>query len=214
MAWGRWWRATEYHRPVDPGLQAGVQGDRREDRRFVLLLLVLTGLVIVFSLLVPGSADAQFAVLVLVLTLIATVAFLLLFRLGVKVPPLASPIVPPRVNEGSLGRLAEALGRANRGMRFSQVVIARRVREAFLTRVAHERGLGRDELESLLAEPRGLQGLVSDPYLQAFLEDTAPAEEQLIKGLGPRGPTSFRFARRTGFTAGIASVLEAIEGWH
>ncbi len=214
MTRGRWWRTTDYQRPVDPVEPPGVRGTRREDRQFLLVLVALLSLVILFSVLSPGNPDVSLGVLVLALIVVAVVAFMLLYRIGVKVPPLEAPSVSPRVNMGGLGRLAETLGRADRGMRFSQVVVARRVREAFLTRLAYERDLHRDELEVLLDRPEELGRIVRDPHLQAFLVDTAPAEEQLIRGRGPGGPTDFRFARRGGFTAGIARVLEAMEEWH
>lgn len=192
----------------------GVKGTRREDRQFLLILVALLAFVVLLSVLSPGNPGASVGVLVLVLIVIAVVAFLMLYRIGVKVPPLEDPSVPPRANEGGLGRLAQTLGRADRGMRFSQVVVARRVREAFLTRLAYERDVRRDDLEVLLARPEELRRIVRDPDLQAFLVDTAPTEEQLIRGRGPEGPTDFRFARTGGFMAGIARVLEAMEEWH
>ncbi len=214
MASGRWWRTTNDQRPVDPVEPMGVKGTRREDRQFLLILVALLALAVLFSVLSPGNPGASVGVLVLVLIVVAVVAFLLLYRIGVKVPPLEDPGVSPRANEGGLARLAETLGRADRGMRFSQAVVARRVREAFLTRLVYEHDVRRDELEVLLARPDELRRIVRDPDLQAFLVDTAPAEEQLIRGRGPEGPTDFRFARREGFTAGIARVLEAMEEWH
>lgn len=214
MAWGAWWRSREYRHPIDQRIPPGVRGDRRGERQLLVILFAITSVIVAFAFLSPGSSEARFAVLTWVLMAVAIVTFLILYRTALKVPPLASPTVPQRVNEGGLKRLAATLGRADRGMRFSQVVVARRVRQAFLTRVRHERGLGEKELENLLAQPAALQRLVRDPYLQAFLVDTAPAEEDLIQGRVPGGSGRFRFARRGGFTAGLAQVLEAMEAWH
>lgn len=218
MDWGwyraRWWKAKRLQRRPEHRESLERLGDQGGGRSFFILLIIATTTVILVSFYVPVGPGDRLAVLVLVLMVISIGAFFVLYRVGVKVPPLEKPAVARRVNEGGLGRLAETLGRADRGMRFSQVLVARRVREAFLTRLAFERDLPRDELDSRLAQPDELQRIVADPYLQAFLEDTAPAEELLIKGEGPGGPARFRFAKKGGFTAGIAQVLQAVEEWH
>ncbi len=168
---------------------------------------------IAFALLSPLSPDQNFAVFAWVLLVAGVLVFLFLYQRAVRVPPLEAPAEGGRVFQGALGRLAETLGRAERGMRFSQIMVARRVRQAFLTRMLYEHGLQEAELDALLADPAEFPRLVRDPMVRAFLEDTAPAENDLIRRDAPGGVSAFRFSQGEGFTAGIARVLEAMEVW-
>ncbi|MFQ6012527.1 MAG: hypothetical protein ACE5LS_02660 [Thermoplasmata archaeon] len=189
------------------------RGGRPWHRQVLAYLLVVTVLIIALALLSPGSSDLRFAVLVWVLLVAGVLVFLLLYRRAVRVPPLEAPVEGERVVRGELGRLAETLGRAERGMRFSQVVVARRVRQAFLLRMQYEHGLSGEELDALLADPAEFARLVRDPMVRAFLEDTAPTEDALIRRDAPGTVSAFRFTQGRSFTAGIARVLEAMEAW-
>ena len=210
---GRWLTPSLRGRSIGEWEQQ--QGARSGERQVLSYLLVATGIVIAFALLV-GSATPDFRLTIYVVVLLVTgvMFFLFLRQREVQVPPLVAPSREEDVREGDLGRLAETLGRADRGMRFSQVAVARRVRQAFLTKLRQEYGLRDAELAALMADPAELVRLIRDPLIREFLEDTAPAEDTLIREQAASRGSTFRFTGRGGFTAGIGQVLEAMEEAH
>jgi hypothetical protein len=70
---------------------------------------------------------------------------------------------------GDLRSLAKTLERASSGMKYSQVVVAARMKDAFLEKVRVARGLGAGELERVRSDPEGLMALVGDRELVVFL---------------------------------------------
>lgn len=207
------WRAQERAEVAraSPPVGRRPPGARPWDRQVLTLLLVATAFSIALALLSGAPPDLRFTVFVWVLLVAGFLVFVFLRRQEVQVPPLAAPSEGEAVREGDLERLTETLGRADRGMRFSQVAVARRVRRAFLTKLRQEYGLRDAEFAALMADPAELVRLVRDPLILEFLEDTAPAEDILIREQGASGGQTFRFAGRRGFGAGIADVLEAME---
>ncbi len=206
---GRWLTPSLRGRSVGEWEQQ--QGARSGDRQVLSYLLVATGIVIAIALL-AGSTTPDFRLTIYVVVLLVTgvMFFLFLRQREVQVPPLEAPSREEDVREGDLSRLAETLGRADRGMRFSQVAVARRVRQAFLTKLRQEYGLRDAELAALMADPAELVRLIRDPLIREFLEDTAPAEDTLIREQAASRASTFRFTGRGGFTAGIGQVLEAM----
>lgn len=170
-------------------------------------------LVILSFILFPESSDIRWAVLILFLLVFGAITFVSLYRAGAPVPPLNPPAEAEVRVQGELGRLAESLGRAERGMRFSQVTVARRVRRAFLARLQSSRGLSEEELAALLASPRDLERVVGDPLIHAFLEDTAPPDEELLRPQTLGRSSNFRFAQEAGFSGGMLRLLAAMEAW-
>ncbi|MFQ5919120.1 MAG: hypothetical protein ACE5I4_03620 [Thermoplasmata archaeon] len=199
--------------PPSPGATGWEPGRGAQpwDRRVLSYLLIVTGVIIAVTLLGGATSDLRFTVFVWVLLVAGIMVFLFLRQREVQVPPLEAPSKEEDVRRGDLGRLAETLGRADRGMRFSQVAIARRVRQAFLIKMRQEYGLDGAAFAALLADPGEFVRLIKDPLIREFLEDTAPAEDTLIREQAATGASTFRFTRRVGFTAGIAQVLEAME---
>lgn len=187
------------------------RGARSWDRQVLTYLLAATAVIIALVLLAGASPDLRFTVFAWVLLVAGILVFLFLRQREVRVPPLEAPSEGEDVRQGDLGRLAETLGRADRGMRFSQVAVAWRVRRAFLSKVRQEYGLKDTELAALMADPAELVRIVKDPLVREFLEDTAPAEDILIREQAATGGSTLRFAKRRGFTAGLAQVLEAME---
>ncbi len=206
---GRWLTPSLRSRSV--GAWEQQRGARPGERRVLSYLLVATGIVIALAVLAGITPDLRFTILVWILLFTGVMVFLFLRQREVRVPPLEAPSGEEDVREGDLGRLAETLGRADRGMRFSQVAVARRVRKAFLTKLRQEYGLRDAELAALMADPAELVRLIRHPLVREFLEDTAPAEDTLIREQAASRGSNFRFTGRGGFTAGIAQVLEAME---
>ena len=209
------WRGGAGTRPVRVHSRVGVweepRGARPWDRRDLTYLLAATAIIIAIALLTGAPPDFRFTVFVWILLIAGILVFLFLRRRGVQVPALEAPSEEEDVRTGDLGRLAETLGRADRGMRFSRVAVARRVRQAFLTKLRQEYGLRDAELAVLMADPAELVRLIRDPLVREFLEDTAPADDTQIREQEASGGSTFRFTGRGGFIAGIAQVLEAME---
>jgi hypothetical protein len=203
-------------RPIlrgNPVLGVPVGPSSEWNTRQVLALLVVVVVLAAFSfVLFPGSSDLRWTVLALVLVIIGAAVFLSLYRSGARMPRLQPLPESEQPILGRLSRLSDVLDRADRGMRFSQVSIAWRVRKAFLMRLQSERNLREEELATILSSPADLERVVGDPVIEAFLEDTAPAEEGHPE-LRTQDPAAFRFPRRGGYTRGLARVLAAMEAW-
>ncbi|HTD81179.1 MAG TPA: hypothetical protein VK723_03405 [Thermoplasmata archaeon] len=83
------------------------------------------------------------------------------------------PLEPARRVErraaGGLRSLAKTLDRARDGLKFSQVVVAARMKDAFLEKVRVSRGLALEDIERIRSDPVGLMALVGDRELVVFL---------------------------------------------
>lgn len=188
-----------------------MEGNRLEARLLALMAVVLV-LVIISFVLFPGSSNIRWGILVLLLISFALAIFASLYRTGIRIPPLELPNGADSASEGDLLKLSEILNKAHRGMRYSQLAAAVRVREAFLTRLQAERGLEPEDLESVLASPRDLDRIVGDPDIQAFLEDTSLHEDSLLTAnISDRSP-AFRFAQED-FIQGLSRIVRAMEAW-
>ncbi|MEE9196910.1 MAG: hypothetical protein V3U45_02085 [bacterium] len=194
-------------------MQPGDKGRPLWDIRLIIFLVLVVVLVATSFVLFPGVSDFRWGLLVWVLVVTGLVVFLSLYRTGVRVPPLEPPPKEELAFKGELDRLAQILRRADRGMRYSQVAVALRVRRAFLTRLQAERGLSEGDLASLLSSSGVMAEAVGGPLIHAFLEDTALDEEALVRQHSPRRAPAFRFAQREGFNRGLDQVLEAMEAW-
>lgn len=176
------------------------------------LLALLLALLLFTSLLIPGEVGVRYGLLVLLFGAAAWLVVQQVYGRGVRVPPLQPAVAKALPVEGELHRAIALLERGQSGAGFSQVVAALRAREAFLARLAAERGLEEEEVEALLASPEALRRTVPDPLLREFLEDTA-AREELLFAPGPDRDRALRFRRHGGFLRGLNRVLRAMEGW-
>ena len=195
----RWWR------------QPGAEGRPLWDIRLIIFLVLVVVLVTASFVLFPGASDLRWGILVWVLVVMGVFVFISLYRTGVRVPPLEPPPKEESAFKGDLEHVAQILRRADRGMRYSQVAVALRVRKAFLTRLQAERGLNEADLSSLLSSSEAMAKAVGNPLIHAFLEDTAFDEEALIREHSPHRVPAFRFAQREGFSRGLDQVLGAME---
>ncbi len=187
-----------------------MEGNRLEARVLSLIAVVLV-LVIISFVLFPGSSDLRWGILVLVLISFGLAIFASIYRTGIRIPPLELP-GSDSTSKGDLPKLSEILRKAEKGMRYSQVAVAVRVREAFLVRLQAERDLEPAEVESILASPRDLDRMVGDPDIQAFLEDTSLHKDSLLTANIPDRSPAFRFAQED-FIQGLSRLLRAMEAW-
>jgi hypothetical protein len=120
------------------------------------------------------------------------------------------PLVPAKRVErratGDLRSLATTLDRANGGLKYSQVVVAARMKDAFLEKVRVSRGLAPGDVEQVRSDPALLMALVGDRELVVFLLESERNHRHwpaLLKHL----PT------RRGFAGETDRMLAKMEAW-
>ncbi len=103
------------------------------------------------------------------------------------------PLVPAAVKErrlpGDLWTLATTLDRASEGMKYSQVMFAARMEDAFLEKVRVARGASREAIDRARADPEALLALIGDRELAVFVLESERNGRQwpaLLKYLPPR----------------------------
>ncbi len=95
----------------------------------------------------------------------------------------------PALRGGNLWQvhdLMTLLGRARKGMTFSQLVVAQRVRDILLERVRVGRSLDYDEVNALRRDPAALQTLLGDPELTMFVLHIDDGPNMLVARNIPR----------------------------
>ncbi len=107
---------------------------------------------------------------------------------------------------GELRSLAKNLDRANAGLKYSQVLVAARMKDAFLEKVRISRGLAPAEVERARSDPHRLMALVGDPDLVVFVLESERNHRNwpaLLRDL----PT------RRGFAGESDRMLAKMEAW-
>jgi len=145
----------------------------------------------------------------LAIVLLATAAYGIVRFVGARARdprPLETAGSVERRAAGDLRTLARTLDRASSGMKYSQVVVAARMKDAFLEKVRVARGLGARDLERVRSDPEGLMALVGDRELVVFLLESERNHRHwpaLLQHL----PT------RRGFAGEVDRVLAKMEAW-
>ena len=107
---------------------------------------------------------------------------------------------------GDLRNLATTLDRAAAGLKYSQVMFAARMKDAFLEKVRVSRGLSREDLDRAWADPNALLALVGDPDLAVFLLESERNHRHW--------PALLRYLpNRQGFPAEADRMLAKMEAW-
>ena len=121
-----------------------------------------------------------------------------------------TPLVPghrvERRATGDLRTLATSVDRASAGLRFSQVVVAGRMKDSFLEKVRVARGLGLEDIARLRSDPEGLMALIGDRELVVFLLESERNHRHwpdLVRYLPPR----------RGFVGEADRMLAKMEAW-
>ena len=106
------------------------------------------------------------------IVILAGTAYLLVRFIGSRARD-PRPLEPAKRVErraaGDLRSLTKTLDRANAGLKFSQVVVAARMKDAFLEKVRVSRGLAPADIERVRSDPAGLMVLVGERELVLFL---------------------------------------------
>ncbi len=167
---------------------------------FAVLILVAA----VFYAQYSGAVRWLFAIV-----LVAAGAYILVMFVGARVrdprPLQGSPRAERRAT-GELRALSTTLDRASAGLKYSQVMFAGRMMEAFLEKVRVSRGLSREELDRVRSDPEGLLALLGDRELAMFVLESARNHRQW-PALLPHLPT------RRAFLVEAGRVLAKMEAW-
>ncbi len=120
------------------------------------------------------------------------------------------PLVPGGASErrttGELWSLATTLDRASGGLKYSQVVFAARMKDAFLEKVRVSRGLAPEDLGRARADAGALMALIGDKELTLFVLESERNGRQwpaLLHALPPRPQ----------FAEDMDGVLARMEAW-
>ena len=143
------------------------------------------------------------------IVILAGASYLLVRFIGTRARdprPLQPATRVERRAAGDLQSLTRTLDRANAGLKFSQVVVAGRMKDAFLEKVRVARGLSPAEIEGLRSNPSALMGIVGDRDLVVFLLESERNHRHwpaLLQHLPVR----------TGFATHTDRMLAKMEAW-
>src|SRR3989442_52063 len=162
-------------RPRDPSAYSEETAAR--DRMMVNAFGTQVSFAIAFSILILAAAIfyAQYSGAVrwlLGIVVLATGAYILVRFVGTRARdprPLRRVDRVERHATGDLWSLAITLDRAAAGLKFSQVMFAARMKDAFLEKVRVSRGLTEEAMNRARGDPEALLALVGDADLTVFL---------------------------------------------
>jgi hypothetical protein len=191
-------------RPTSPRSEGVIRPARFTVFRLVLLLILAIVLAPV-AFYAQFSGFMQWVLGLAILGVLAGFAGLLMFRGASEPAPLVNPAAGDRSASGELARVAAAVGRATRGLPFSQVVVTSRARAAFLDQARLSFGWDPDAMRALQRD-RAALGRLFDNVLADFL--------YLRSGdLDERSTWALRAQGRGGFAKEFGDVLERMEAW-
>ncbi len=184
-------------------------------RNLQLGLLALLVILIVASYVVPTIfGGLRWALYVYLIADLAWILGWQVYLRSISVPTLGSKERREGSPSGELRRLARILDRADRGMRYSQMRVFYRVRNAFIGKVASVRGLTEEEAKTLLDDPDQLRELINDPIITNFLsvvsEEAAWRSEE--SSSSDRRP-AVKFPKGESTTSTLGRVIERLEAW-
>jgi 2-hydroxychromene-2-carboxylate isomerase len=139
------------------------------------------------------------------LGVLAAFAGRFVFRGTSEPVPLVNPAAQDRYASGELARVAASVGRAVRGLRYSQVVVTSRARAAFLDQARLDRGWDPATMLALQRDHNALRRLFGDE-LADFLHLRAG-------DLDDRFAWVRRVQGRGGFAKEFGDILERMEAW-
>ena len=146
---------------------------------------------------------------VLATMVLAAAAYLVVRIVGARAhDPRAFRVEPPteRQATGDLRNLSTTLDRAAAGLKYSQVMFAARMKDAFLEKVRVARGLPREAMDRAREDPERLLALVGDREVVVFLLESERNHRHwpaLLRHL----PT------RRGFAREADRMLARMEAW-
>ncbi len=217
MSWRSGYNLQKRLRPV-PQRSLRKEKRSREDRLISPLQMGLLGIIsalIIVSYVVPVFGTGfRWALYVYLIIVVAWAVTAIVYRRSVPTPPLEVGQKRQVRYSGEFEDLVSTIERADRGKKYSQRKLMLRARHAFLAKLAYQRGLTQEGLDSLLRSPSELRRAVRDPVILRFLEDTSAwGRMPTTSSASDVGP-GFQVARGEPPSRALSRVLKAMEAWH
>jgi len=171
------------------------------------------GLLLVFAVLLGTllyyaqfSGGVRWLLGVVTLAVLAAIVWSQIQRRTAEPSPLVGPPSPDATRGGELGAFAAAVRRADRGLPYSQMIVASRAQAAFLERARLALGLPSATLRDMRRDTGALRRIFGDDALVdfLFLEEHDPDD---------RFAWVRRARARGGFVREFRDILTRMEAW-
>lgn len=188
-----------------------------EPARRAVVGTVVAALVLGTTLLVGYSFDLfstqlRWFLLLLVLILGSSWAVVWVARGSFVFQPLEWEPKSPKGNLWQVEELVGLLARAEKGMTYSQLVVAQRVRDALLQKLRVTRGLSYEEVNALRRNPMALHSVLGDAELTTFVLEVDEGPDQLVARTIPRH--GLLRMRGEEFLGRISHFMKKVEAWY
>src|SRR5213594_4030981 len=194
-------------RSATAGLPPGVEPRRSLSHLAVGLLLAFAVLLGTLLYYAQFSGGVRWLLGVVTLAVLAAIVWSQIQRRTAEPSPLVGPPSPDATRGGELGAFAAAVRRADRGLPYSQMIVASRAQAAFLERARLALGLPSATLRDMRRDTGALRRIFGDDALVdfLFLEEHDPDDRfawvrraRARGGFVPSSATSSREWRRGG----------------
>jgi hypothetical protein len=192
-------------------MEAQIRGneDQRLLRRIFVEAAIIVGIVFLLAYMLYAAQFSGSVRWILGFLLIATLAMFAWTSVAKRTAeprPLAKPAIRSRPRTGELTALASTVRRANAGLRYSQVSVSSRAREAFVEHARLVRGLSAEAMRKLQADPAALSRSFHDPLLEGFLFLATTDSDERYRWVEES-------RSRGGFTVALDEILDHMEAW-
>src|SRR2546426_567251 len=177
---GQRWGRRMFQRPssATAGLPPGIEPRRRLPYLAVGLLLAFAALLGTLLYYAQFSGGVRWLLGVVTLAVLAAIVWSQIQRRTAEPSPLVGPPSPDATRGGELGSFAAAVRRADRGLPYSQMIVASRAQAAFLERARLALGLPSASLRDMRRDPGALRRIFGDGHL--LIEDVPGLAKTLI----------------------------------
>src|SRR2546426_282387 len=177
---GQRWGRRMFQRPssATAGLPPGIEPRRRLPYLAVGLLLAFAALLGTLLYYAQFSGGVRWLLGVVTLAVLAAIVWSQIQRRTAEPSPLVGPPSPDATRGGELGSFAAAVRRADRGLPYSQMIVASRAQAAFLERARLALGLPSATLRDMRRDPGALRRIFGDGHL--LIEDVPGLAKTLI----------------------------------
>jgi hypothetical protein len=151
------------------------------------------------------SGPLQWALALAAMGILAGFAGRFVFRGSSEPAPLVAESAADRYTSGELARVAASLGRATRGLRYSQVLVTSRARDAFMDQARLALGWDAATMHAVQEDRARLQRL--------FGHDLADFLHLRTRDLDERFAWAGRAQERGGFAKEFGDILKKMEAW-
>ena len=186
----------------------GVQ-DQRLLRRLFVEAAIIVGLVFLLGYMLYAAQFSGSVRWILGFAVIAALAAFVWSSVAKRTSepkPLVKPVPRPRARTGELTVLASAVRRANAGLRYSEVSVSSRAREAFAEHARLSRGISPETMRRLQADRAALRLTIHDPLLENFLFLATTDSDERYRWVQ-------ECRMRGGFETALDEVLDHMEAW-